>query len=112
MKRLSYELTKFVRGEEDAKIAEKASEALFSGSGNLDNVPTCHISLPMNLTDALFESKLVSSKSEGRRMCQQGAISINGRVEKDFAYKITENDFENGVCILKKGKKNFMKLEI
>lgn len=111
-KRLSYELTKFVRGEEDAKIAEKASEALFSGSGNLDNVPTCHISLPMNLTDALFESKLVSSKSEGRRMCQQGAISINGRVEKDFAYKITENDFENGVCILKKGKKNFMKLEI
>ena len=44
-------------------------------------------------------------------MCQQGAISINGRVEKDFAYKITENDFENGVCILKKGKKNFMKLE-
>ena len=110
-KRLSYELTKFVRGEEDAKIAEKASEALFSGSGNLDNVPTCHISLPMNLTDALFESKLVSSKSEGRRMCQQGAISINGRVEKDFAYELTESDFENGVCILKKGKKNFMKLE-
>ena len=53
-KRLCYEITKFVRGEEDAKIAEKASEALFSGSGSLENVPTCKISLPMNLTDALF----------------------------------------------------------
>ena len=111
-KRLCYEMTKFVRGEQDAKIAEEASQALFSGQGSLDNAPTYKMTAPsMILNDMLFESKLVTSKSEGRRMCQQGAISVNGNVVKDFAYQIDDKDFENGVCILKKGKKNFVKVE-
>ena len=105
-------MTKFVRGEQDAKIAEEASQALFSGQGSLDNAPTYKMTAPsMILNDVLFESKLVTSKSEGRRMCQQGAISVNGNVVKDFAYQIDDKDFENGVCILKKGKKNFVKVE-
>lgn len=111
-KRLAFELTKFVRGEEDAKIAEEASSALFSGEGSLDNAPTFTVdSLPVQLNELLFNSKLVPTKSEGRRMCAQGAIQINGNVVKDFAYMVTENDFKDGVLILKKGKKNFMKIE-
>ncbi len=112
-KRLAYELTKFVRGEEDAKIAEEASRALFSGEGSLDNAPTYILeSTPILLNDLLFDSKLVPSKSEGRRMCQQGAISVNGEVVKDFAYLVEEKDFKDGICLLKKGKKNFMKVEL
>ncbi len=111
-KRLSFELTKFVRGEEDAKIAEEASRALFSGEGSLDNAPTYVLeSTPIQLNDLLFNSGLVPTKSEGRRMCQQGAISVNGEVVKDFAYQIGEKDFHNGVCLLKKGKKNYIKVE-
>lgn len=110
-KRLSYELTKFVRGEEDAKKAEEASNALFSGAGSLENVPTLKVNLPCQLVDVLFESGLVASKSDGRRMCQQGAVSINSRQENNFAYQITESDFVDGVCILRRGKKNFVKLE-
>lgn len=110
-KRLSYELTKFVRGEEDAKKAEEASNALFSGAGSLENAPTLKVNLPCQLVDVLFESGLVASKSDGRRMCQQGAVSINSRQENNFAYQITENDFVDGVCILRRGKKNFVKLE-
>lgn len=112
-KRLAYELTKFVRGEEDAKIAEEASRALFGGEGSLDNAPTFVLeSTPILLNDLLFNSKLVPTKSEGRRMCQQGAISVNGEVVKDFAYLIEEKDFKGGICLLKKGKKNFMKIEL
>lgn len=112
-KRLAYELTKFVRGEEDAKIAEEASRALFGGEGSLDNAPTFVLeSTPILLNDLLFNSKLVPTKSEGRRMCQQGAISVNGEVVKDFAYLIEEKDFNDGICLLKKGKKNFMKIEL
>lgn len=110
-KRLSYELTKFVRGEEDAKKAEEASNALFSGAGSLENAPTLKVNLPCQLVDVLFESGLVASKSDGRRMCQQGAVSINSRQENNFAYQITESDFVDGVCILRRGKKNFVKLE-
>lgn len=110
---LSYEITKFVRGEEDAKIAEEASKALFSGQGNLDNAPTFEVeksSLPITLVDVLATTKLVQSKSEGRRMCEQGGVLVNGEVQKDFNYGITEADFTDGVCIIKKGKKNFMKV--
>ncbi len=110
---LSYEITKFVRGEEDAKIAEEASKALFSGQGNLDNAPTHEFTneqLPISLVDVLSVTKLVQSKSEGRRMCEQGGVLVNGEVQKDFNYQITVNDFTDGVCIIKKGKKNFMKL--
>ena len=110
---LSYEITKFVRGEEDAKIAEEASKALFSGQGNLDNAPTHEFTneqLPISLVDVLSVTKLVQSKSEGRRMCEQGGVLVNGEVQKDFNYQITANDFTDGVCIIKKGKKNFMKL--
>ena len=110
---LSYEITKFVRGEEDAKIAEEASKALFSVQGNLDNAPTHEFTneqLPISLVDVLSVTKLVQSKSEGRRMCEQGGVLINGEVQKDFNYQITAADFTDSVCIIKKGKKNFMKL--
>ncbi len=110
---LSYEITKFVRGEEDAKIAQEASKALFSGAGNMDNAPTFEVTtqnLPCTLVDMLANTKLVTSKSEGRRMCEQGGVLVNGEVTKDFNYQITESDFVDGVCLLKKGKKNFMKV--
>lgn len=110
---LSYEITKFVRGEEDAKIAQEASKALFTGAGNMDNAPTFEVTsadLPCSLVDILANTKLVTSKSEGRRMCEQGGVLVNGEVQKDFNYQITADNFTDGVCILKKGKKNFMKV--
>lgn len=110
---LSYEITKFVRGEEDAKIAQEASKALFTGAGNMDNAPTFEVTsadLPCSLVDMLANTKLVTSKSEGRRMCEQGGVLVNGEVQKDFNYQITTENFTDGVCILKKGKKNFMKV--
>lgn len=110
---LSFEVTKFVRGEEDAKIAEEATKALFNGQGNLENVPTYEIAaynLPISLVDLLASTKLVSSKSEGRRMCEQGGVLVNGETQKDFNFKVSKENFENGVCMLKKGKKNFMKV--
>ena len=110
---LSFEITKFVRGEQDAILAEQASQALFSGAGNLDNAPTFEVeknSLPMTIADLLNNSKLVSSKSEARRMCEQGGISLNGNVIKEFGYMVQESDFNDNYLILKKGKKNFVKV--
>lgn len=114
-KKLCYEITKFVRSEEDAINAQRASENLFNGGANLDNVPTYQIKksdLPISLVDLVANSKLVSSKSEGRRMIEQGAVSVNGEVKKDFNLQILESDFDYNIILLKKGKKNFVKVEI
>ena len=112
-KRLSFEITKFVRGEEDAIKAQEAAQALFSGMGDLENAPKYELekqNLPVKLADLLNDSGLVKSKQEARRVCEQGAISLDGEVVKDFGYQITESHFNNGYFILKKGKKGFVKV--
>ena len=112
-KRLSFEITRFVRGEEDAIKAQEASQALFSGMGDLENAPKYELAkqdLPVRLADLLNDSGLVKSKQEARRMCEQGAISLDGEAVKDFGYQITESHFNNGYFILKKGKKGFVKV--
>lgn len=109
---MCYEITKFVRGEEDAKKAVEASKSLFGGGNNLDNVPTYEISSVdgKNVCDLLCEAGLVKSKSEGRRMCEQGGVFVNGNSVKDFNFAITANLFEKGHLLLQKGKKNFVKV--
>lgn len=111
---LSYEITKFVRGEEDAKKAQQASENLFNGGVNLDDAPTYKLSneeLNLSICDILVLTKLCLSKGEARRMIEQGGINLNGEKVSDFKYILSLNDFSNGYALLKKGKKQFMKIE-
>ena len=114
---LSFEITKFVRGEEDALIAQEASKALFNGEGNLDNVPTYEISKKdfengLLIVDIAVNSKLISSKSEGRRLIEQNGLFLNNEKVSTFDQKLTKDDFKDEFALLKKGKKSFIKLII
>ncbi len=108
---LSYEITKFIRGEEDAKKAQEASASLFGGGTNLDNVPSFTLSQNISICDLLFETGLVKSKSEGRRMCEQGGVFINGEKIIDFAFVVEKQNYDS-YFILQKGKKNFIKVNL
>ncbi len=112
-KRLCYEITKFIRGEEDAKLAQAMSENLFTQGG--DDAPEFAMNKSdfvngMNICDVLAITKLCSSKSDARRMIEGGAISMKGEKVNDFAKAVTLADFENDSLLLKKGKKNFIKV--
>ncbi len=112
---LSFEVTKFIRGEDDAIKAQEASQALFNGQGNLDNVPTfevgeCDLSSGIPVTDLFTSCGLVSSKSEVRRLCAQSGILVNDEKITDFNKKICLCDLKDNCIILKKGKKNFIKV--
>ena len=112
-KRLCYEITKFVRGEEDAILAQNMSENLFTQGG--DDAPVFELAkteLDINICDLLVKTKLCSSKSDARRMIEGGAISVKGEKISDFSLMINENDFEDGSILLKKGKKNFVKVKL
>jgi tyrosyl-tRNA synthetase len=116
-KRLSFEMTKFVRGEEDAIIAQQASEALFKGVGNLENAPTYEIARKdfengLFVIDVAVNSKIISSKSEGRRLIEQNGLMLNDVKVSAFDQKLVKEDFKEGFAILKKGKKSFIKLII
>lgn len=114
-KTLCFEMTKFVRGEEDAISAREMSENLFTEGG--DNAPIYELERNevkegINICDLLFRISLAPSKSEARRLIQGGAITMAGEKVSDFSLAVTENDFENNSLLLKKGKKNFIKVVI
>lgn len=114
-KTLCFEMTKFVRGEEDAISAREMSENLFTEGG--DNAPIYELERNevkegINICDLLFRTSLAPSKSEARRLIQGGAITMAGEKVSDFSLAVTENDFENNSLLLKKGKKNFIKVVI
>ena len=109
---LSFEMTKFVRGEEDATTAQNMSENLFANGG--DDAPVVEIAkaeFPMNICDVLFKTGLAPSKSEARRLVQGGAITFKNEKVSDFAQSISADDLGDG-ALLKKGKKNFIKVKV
>ena len=112
---LAYEVTKLIHGEEEATKAQEAARALFAGGVNMDNVPTVTISrdkLGTDILTILAEEKVVPSKAEGRRLIQQGGLSLNGEKVTDFKSALTEEDFADGSALVKRGKKNYHKIEL
>ena len=109
---LAFEITKLVHGEEEAKKAEEAANALFNGTGNLENMPSTKIdNTNISILDALILSGLAPSKGQARTLINQGGISLNDNKITDVNYMISDSDFSEGYAILKKGKKVFHKLE-
>ena len=109
----AYEITKLVHGEEEARKAEEASNALFNGQGNLDNMPTTKIeSTNISILDAIITCGIAPSKGQARTLINQGGISLNEEKVTDVNYVLSDLDFKEGYAIIKKGKKVFHKLEL
>ena len=108
----AFEINKLVHGEEEAKKAEEASNALFNGQGNLDNMPTTKIeNTNISILDAIITCGIAPSKGQARTLINQGGISLNDEKITDVNYVLSESDFKDGYAILKKGKKVFHKME-
>jgi tyrosyl-tRNA synthetase len=114
---LAYEFTKLIHGEQESNKALDAAKSLFGTGVDMTNAPTIVIlreefDSGINIIDFMTSSKVVPTKSEGRRLIEQGGISIDDfRVDK-YTTQINSFDFTKGYVLLKKGKKNFYKVVI
>ncbi len=112
---LAYEVVKLVHGKEKADEAIAAAKALFTGKGDESAMPTTQIAksdLPKGLLILMTETGLTKSNGEARRIIKQGGVSINDEKVADPSIEVTEDLFEDGRIIIKKGKKNFHKIEL
>ena len=107
----AYEITKLIHGEEEAKKAEEASNALFGGQGSLDNMPTATVTNNISILDAIIQVGFAPSKGQARQLITQGGISLNDTKISDTNYVLSDTDFKDGFAILKKGKKSYYKLQ-
>ena len=108
---LAYSLTELVHGTEEADKCRSAAKSLFGGSGDSENMPSTEIPAEETengeiiITDLLTKTSLAPSKSEARRLVQQGGISVNDEKITDAGAKINISE----PVIIKKGKKVFRK---
>ncbi len=105
----AYEITKLIHGEEEARKAQEAAEALFSGNGNTDNMPTVQIEDGSSILDAIVGAGFAPSKGQARILINQGGISINDEKITDINYKVEKSQFIDDI-VLRKGKKSYCKL--
>ena len=111
---LAFELTKLVHGEEEAAKAQETARAVFAGAGSHENMPTTSIADgdfvdgKIGILDLMLKAGLTASKGEGRRLVQQGGVSVNDQKVTDPATMYEKADFEADF-ILKKGKKVYHK---
>jgi tyrosyl-tRNA synthetase len=111
---LAYELTALVHGEEEAQKAKTASHALFAGGADDTNMPTTEVEASqltdgaINIMDLMVVCKLAASKSEARRLIQQGGVFVDDSKIEAFDYSVTSEQLKNSIKI-RKGKKVFHK---
>ena len=114
---LAFELTKLVHGEEEAAKAREASKALFGGGANLENMPTTTLEESdftdgkIDILDILLKAGITKSRGEGRRLVQQGGVSVDDAKVTDIGLSYTADDLKEKAIIVKKGKKIFHKVQ-
>ena len=111
---LAYEVTKLVHGEEEARKAQAATEALFGGGADLSNVPTIEITaeqMNAKVIDVLTAGKVFSSKREARQMIAQGGLTVKEDILKDPEATLSADMFDADKSLLiRKGKKKYFRL--
>ncbi len=112
---LAYEVTRIVHGAEEAEKAKSATEAIFGQGASSENMPTVTIAKVeleqgLQILDLLANTGLIPSKGEGKRLIQQGGLSLNGERIETMERLVTMDDLKEGEMIIRKGKKSFHRI--
>jgi tyrosyl-tRNA synthetase len=122
---LAFEATRITHGEEAAREAQEAAAAIFGvaplgaahgqASGDLDAMPTT--SIPANQlaagispVDLFAEVGLTRSKSEARRLLQQGGMYVNDKRIESLEHLLNEADLTPEGILLRAGKKKYHRI--
>ena len=111
---LAFELTKLAHGEEEAQKAKDAAYALFVSGTDSATMPTTEIAAAdltdgaISIIDLLVATGLTKSKSEARRLVQQGGVYVDDAKVDSISALVTKEQLQAGVKI-RKGKKTYHK---
>ena len=113
---LAYTLTAQVHGEEEAKIAQSAAEALFAGGADQSGIPSCELTAEdiattgLRVADLMVLSKLAVSKSDARRLIEGGGVFVGESKVESVSAALEAAQIEGEGVILRKGKKGYCRI--
>lgn len=105
--RLAREVVTELYSQKDALEAEEIFKKIFQKKELPDKMQTISIDSEAFVLDILVDARLAGSRSEARRLIEQGAIRIDDQVISDPMTKIQKTDCPT---VLRKGKRFFVKL--
>ncbi|MDD5103345.1 MAG: tyrosine--tRNA ligase [Candidatus Peribacteraceae bacterium] len=103
--RLAREIVTLYHGDAAAAKAEETFNRVFKDKGLPEDIPKVKVKKGTTLIDVLVTGKLVSSKSEARRVIEQGGVKMNNKVVQSLGEGI-----ESG--ILQVGKRKFVHVDL
>jgi tyrosyl-tRNA synthetase len=133
--RLAWEVTALIHGKDEADKALSGAKAAFGGMGgdksDMPTMPTIILSLAKfregyNIIDLFTDAGLTSSKSEARRLVQQGGAFVSGDGNDLIGLSATKSKLvaitditvciyvdrldDEGALVLRAGKKQYRKV--
>ncbi len=114
--RLAFELTLMIHGKDEAEKALATARSLFKGGADSADMPSTVIGEEMlndgkiGLLDIMVAAGLVPSKGEGRRLVQQGGVSVDDEKVTDTTCSFTKDRLSRDGIVIKKGKKIFHRI--
>jgi tyrosyl-tRNA synthetase len=115
---LAFEVTKLIHGESQAKKAQNSAQSLFVQNSGDENMPCKTLNKSdfsngkITVLDMLTKANIAVSKSEARRLVEQGGISVDGTRVESADEQISKILLKKGHFIVKKGKKHYFKIEL
>jgi tyrosyl-tRNA synthetase len=115
---LAFEVTKLIHGENEAVKAQQAAKSLFGSNTDTENMPTTVLTNDdfeggkVSIVNILVKTGLAKSKGDARRLIEQGGVSTDDKKVESFTECIERERLENGVVIIRKGKKVFHKITL
>ena len=107
MKReLALEIVTMYYSTETASDAEQHFDQIFLHKDIPEDIPGIELDDNVSLVDLIFTHNLVASKSEGRRLIDQGAVKLNDLKCSDRNQVLKKGE----KIVIKVGKRRFLKV--
>lgn len=105
-KQLAWEIVSIFDGDEAADKAAAHFQRVHQRRKLPEDMPTYSLAEPTNVVDIIAEADLARSKSQARRLVQQGAVRLDGEKVKSIDFDIDIQD----EAVLRVGKRRFLRL--
>ena len=106
-RKLAWEIVSIFQGDDAANQAAEDARRMFEGAAPSD-APVFSLAAPANILDLLYESGLVASKGEARRLVQQGGVRVDGATIQAIDHSVTP--VAGGEVVIQAGKRKFLRV--
>jgi tyrosyl-tRNA synthetase len=117
--KLAWEVTNLIHGKDNADRALSGAHAAFTGAGDKSAMPTkeldaAELAAGKTIVDLFFDTGLCSTKSDARRLVEQGGAFVGAGQEltaiTDVKAVINDSYIKDSELILRAGKKRYLRI--